>query len=45
MADLGTWLKNDVTEKAFVLAQECDPSLVARVIELGYADDLTDDEV
>ena len=45
LADLGTWLKNDVTEKALVLAQECDPSLVARVIEHGYADDLTDDEV
>ena len=44
-AELGAWLKEEVTETALLLTQECDPLLVARVIQQGYADDLTDDEV
>lgn len=45
LAELGAWLKDDETEMALKLDQECDPLLVAQVIELGYANDLTDDEL
>ena len=43
--DLGAWSKQHQTETALLLAHEVDPSLVARVIDQGYANDLTDDEV
>ena len=43
--DLAIWSKDDATEKALLLVQDSDPSLVARVIDEGYANDLTDDEV
>ena len=43
--ELGIWTKNSLTEGSLVLAQEPDQSLVARVVEEGYASDLTDVEV
>lgn len=43
--ELGIWSKDGPTEAALLLATESDPQLVAYVIEHGYADDLTDDEV
>ena len=43
--DLGIWLKDGATETALLLLQDSDPLLVARVIDEGYANDLTDDEV
>lgn len=43
--DLSTWSKIHQTEISLLLAEEADPSLVAHVIDQGYAKDLTDDEV
>ena len=43
--DLAIWSKDYETEKALLLVQDSDPSLVAHVIDEGYANDLTDDEV
>jgi hypothetical protein len=43
--DLGNWSRNHRTETALLLTQEVDQVLVARVIDEGYANDLTDDEV
>ena len=41
--DLATWLKNN--RGAMLLAEDVDLALVNRVIERGYAPDLTDDEI
>ena len=43
--DLSIWSKIHQTETSLLLAEEVDPSLVAHVIDQGYAKDLTDDEV
>ena len=42
---LGTWAKKEEIKQAILLDEEPDVSLVSRVIEQGYATDLTDDEV
>jgi hypothetical protein len=39
------WIKADEVKAAILLDEIVDPSLVARVINEGYASDLTDDEV
>jgi len=43
--ELGRWSREDEVEQALLLDEEVDVSLVSRVIEEGYASDLTDDEV
>ena len=43
--DLATWAKNDAFQENLLFAEEVDPELVARVIDEGYASDLTDDQV
>jgi len=43
--DLGEWAKIHAAESALLLGEEVDSSLVARVIDEGYAPDLTDDEI
>lgn len=42
---LAEWAKQDEIEKAMLLQEEADVSLVSLVINKGYATDLTDDEV
>jgi hypothetical protein len=39
------WLDDAVTKKALLLDEIIDPDLVNTVVEAGYADDLTDDEI
>ncbi|MDD5761180.1 MAG: DUF4411 family protein [bacterium] len=43
--DLAIWASREDVREAIVLAEEVNPSLVAHVLDLGYAADLTDDEV
>ena len=43
--DLATWSKRDETKAALVFEEEADITLVQRVLQEGYADDLTDAEV
>ena len=43
--DLGKWARTHATESALLITEDVDPSLVARVVDEGYAADLTDDEV
>jgi len=42
---LADWVKRDLIKTALLLEEEPDVSLVSRVIDDGYASDLTDDEV
>jgi hypothetical protein len=42
---LFAWIKHDDTKSAILLDEEVDKNLVARVIDTGYAPDLTDDEI
>lgn len=42
---LFAWIKEAETKESLVLDEEVDVALVRRVIEEGYANDLTDDEV
>jgi hypothetical protein len=42
---LAEWAKQGETEKALLLEEEIDVSLVSQVVNAGYANDLTDDEV
>jgi hypothetical protein len=42
---LFAWINEAENKAAVVLAEEVDPALVATVIEQGYANDLSDDEV
>jgi hypothetical protein len=42
---LAVWAKNDYVSEALLLNEECQVSSVSRVIDQGYASDLTDDEV
>lgn len=42
---LAEWTKQDEVEKALLLQEEVDVSLVSLVVNNGYAEDLTDDEV
>jgi 2-keto-4-pentenoate hydratase len=42
---LYAWIKEEEVKAAILLEEEVDPELVARVINEGYAPDLTDDEV
>ncbi len=41
--DLADWLKDN--KEALLLLEDVDPELVNNVIERGYANDLTDDEI
>ncbi len=43
--DLGKWARANDIEEAIVLDEEADVALVSRVIDEGYAPDLSDDEV
>lgn len=43
--ELAHWLREPATQASLLLAHEPDPVLVRRVIEDGYAADLTDDEL
>jgi hypothetical protein len=40
-----TWIKDAVNRQALSLDEVIDPDLVSRVVERGYAPDLTDDEL
>ncbi|MBK8822350.1 MAG: DUF4411 family protein [Anaerolineales bacterium] len=42
---LAVWAKNRLVADALLLSEECQVSTVSRVIDQGYASDLTDDEV
>lgn len=42
---LAIWAKRDETETALLFDEQVDVSLVSRVTDEGYADDLTEDEV
>ena len=39
------WLDDAVIKKALLLDEKIDPDVVNTVVEVGYADDLTDDEL
>ena len=43
--DVGKWAKQQEVEEALLLDEEADVSLVSRVMDQGYASDLSDDEV
>ena len=43
--DLGKWAKQDKVREALLLDEEADVLLVSRVIDQGYASDLTDEDV
>lgn len=43
--DLAEWIKQDEVKDALLLNEEAEISLVSMVIDVGYAPDLTDDEV
>lgn len=43
--DLGEWARESEIKAALLLDEEVDASLVSRIIDEGYAPDLTDDEV
>ena len=45
LGDLGNWARSPATISALQFAEDVDTSLVARVVDDGYATDLTDDEV
>ena len=42
---LATWAKSEEFQENLLFVEEVDPELVARVIDEGYAPDLTDDQV
>lgn len=42
---LFAWIKEDETKAALLFDEEADVDLVAQVIDVGYANDLTDNEV
>jgi hypothetical protein len=43
--DLAAWAKKSEIEDALLLGEDVDVSLVSRVVDHGYAQDLSDDEV
>lgn len=43
--DFARWMKDGDTKHSLLLDEEAAPSLVARVVDEGYAPDLSDDEV
>lgn len=43
--NLAKWAKDPEVNEALLLNEESDPSIVARVVNDGYAPDLTDEEV
>ena len=43
--DLGKWARKEDVRSALVLAEEAEPSVVARVVSEGYAPDLSDEEL
>lgn len=42
---LFSWISNDSNKSALLLEEEVDPALVGRVVDTGYAADLTDEEI
>lgn len=42
---LFAWIKDAENKAAMLLAEEADPALVTTVIQQGYANDLSDDEI
>lgn len=43
--ELASWIKEKQVKEALLFDREADPVFVARAVEVGYAPDLTDDEV
>lgn len=43
--DLATWIRKDDVRGDLLLGEEADVALVSRVVDEGYAADLTDDEI
>lgn len=43
--DLPEWLRRNEVKSALLLGETVDPSLVSKVVDEGYADNLSDDEV
>jgi hypothetical protein len=43
--DLGIWARDNLVKRSLLLDEQADASLVSRVVDQGYAPDLTDDEV
>lgn len=43
--ELALWIKEKGVKDALLLNREADPALVSRAVEVGYAPDLSDDEV
>lgn len=43
--DLAAWIKQSGVKAALLMQEEVDVSLVARVVETGYAPDITDEEI
>ncbi len=43
--ELEVWAKRPEVRSALLLSEEADPAVVSRVVDEGYAADLTDDEV
>jgi hypothetical protein len=39
------WIRTDAVRDALLLREDADPELVARIVDEGYAADLTDEEV
>ena len=42
---LGKWIKDEYVKNSIILDEEVSLDVVSKIIELGYAPDLTDDEV
>lgn len=43
--ELGLWARDKKVRSAILLDEEVEPGIVSRVVEVGYASDLTDDEI
>lgn len=43
--ELGLWAKEEEVKAAILLSEEADVAHVSRVVDVGYAPDLTDDEI
>lgn len=43
--DLTSWACEQATEEALLLDEDADPTVVSRIVDDGYAPDLTDEEI
>jgi len=43
--ELSEWARNQNNKEAILLQEDAEPELIAQVIDDGYANDLTDDEI